>query len=343
MLILPALTHSEANDLTLKKIIGKGSFGTVYGPLSYRHIQEFLDKKKIKFHLDPDIKKYIIKIERPKILPLKKCLRIQDNQLFLNQLDPKIRKHFIYSKMCGVIEKHYLFDIQEYGGDELFSVIEPSERKIHSKYDWTNFSTLKKIISSFLIIMKGCFQLIELNVLLTDIKLENMVFNTKKGVSLIDLEFYPLEDANIFTHNKAVITKSPHYMPIQLFALLPGDMYPMDLKQFSDDSILKIKETQKMNRECFLNVLLKQKTKKFSPELTKTIAKYYIVYVFVSCIAVIIQINYYPAKYTKMRNEFFEILKYVKSVRLDIDFNHVIKLLNRFRLRLILRQHLNKK
>jgi hypothetical protein len=92
-----------------------------------------------------------------------------------------------------------------------------------------------------------------------------------------------------------------------------------------------------------LNVLLKQKTKKFSPELTKTIAKYYIVYVFVSCIAVIIQINYYPAKYTKMRNEFFEILKYVKSVRLDIDFNHVIKLLNRFRLRLILRQHLNKK
>lgn len=343
MLILPALTHSEADDLTQKKIIGKGSFGTVYGPISYRHIQEFLEKRRIEYHLDPTIKKYIIKIERPIIPPLKKCMRIQDYQLFLNQLDPKIKRHFIYSKMCGIIDKHHLFDIQEYGGDELFSVIEPSETKIHSKYDWTNFSTLKKIISSFLLIMKGCFQLIDLNVLLTDIKLENMVFNTKKGVSLIDLEFYPLEDANIFTHNKAVITKSPHYMPIQLFALLPGDMYPHDLKKFSNDSILKIKETQKMNKECFLNVLRKEKTKKFSPELTKTIAKYYIVYVFVSCIAIIIQVNYYPAKYNKIRTEFFEILKYVKSTRLDIDFDHVLKLLQRFRLRLILKQYLHKK
>ena len=206
------------------EVLGKGAFGTVYGPFTANRMRDILTKfyqvtggastlpispdprcDTVMKHLLPDRSTYILKLEFGRA-EAKPCASAQILYDKLKKIPTSFHPYFILPMVCGRFSWGR-YEIQRYGGVELFSVLKNKEKK------WGP-EKLFPVFQSMLTIMRACLALIDkTGILVTDIKPTNMVFDEKTGnISLIDLEFVPLEKKKIRT---LTFTVYPDFIPVQ--------------------------------------------------------------------------------------------------------------------------------
>jgi hypothetical protein len=206
------------------EVLGKGAFGTVYGPFTANRMRDILTKfyqvtggasalpispdprcEVVMKHLLPDRSTYILKLEFVKA-EAKPCASTEMLSQCLEKIPASFHPYFILPLVCGRFSWGR-YEIQRYGGVELYAVLKNKEKK------WGPEKRLP-VFESMLHIMRACLALIDkAGILLTDMKPGNMVFDEKTGnISLIDLEFVPLEKKKIRT---LTFTVYPDYIPVQ--------------------------------------------------------------------------------------------------------------------------------
>ena len=203
-------------------VIGKGGFGTVYGPYSKTEIEAKIApiEPNIESMLHSD-KQYVIKIsqvqshmisgKRQYTIPKpftknvwrEKCgKQLEDDTLLL--------EHFIlplgvwpYSKKFN--DSYYYFEIQEYGGMDLL--------KFYQQQTTITIKELMVFLTSIITILKDGFFLIDqCGYYISDTKIENTVVDPNTyQLKLIDLTFNKLEK------DPSVFSIEPDATPTQLF------------------------------------------------------------------------------------------------------------------------------
>jgi len=210
--------------LASSEVLGKGAFGTVYGPFTANRMRDILTKfyqvtggasafaispdprcDAVMKHLLPDGSTYILKLEF-KSTTARPCASTEMLSNSLEKIPASFHPYFILPIVCGRFSWGR-YEIQRYGGVELYAALKNNEKKWGPEKRFPVFQ-------SMLHIMQACLALIDkTGILLTDMKPGNMVFDEKTGnISLIDLEFVPLEKKKIRT---LTFTVYPDYIPVQ--------------------------------------------------------------------------------------------------------------------------------
>jgi serine/threonine protein kinase len=199
-------------------VLGKGSFGTVFGPFTASKTRDILTKlyqhpaatfdpgcDTVMKQLLPDGSTYILKLEfgKSKTKPCASAEFLADK---IKKIPTSFHPYFILPLVCGRFSWGR-YEIQRYGGVELNSVLKNKEKVWGPEKRFPIFQSL-------LHIMQGCRALIDKKgILITDMKPANMVYDEATGkISLIDLEFVPLEQKKI---RSLAFTPNPDYIPIQ--------------------------------------------------------------------------------------------------------------------------------
>jgi len=210
------------------EVLGKGAFGTVFGPFTANRMRDILTKfyqvtggastgasafaispdprcDTVMKQLLPDGSTYILKLEFGRA-EAKPCASAQILYDKLKKIPTSFHPYFILPLVCGRFSWGR-YEIQRYGGVELYSVLKNKEKKWGPEKRFPVFQSL-------LHILQGCRALVDkAGILVTDMKPTNMVFDEKTGnISLIDLEFTPLEKKKIRT---LTFTVYPDFIPVQ--------------------------------------------------------------------------------------------------------------------------------
>lgn len=200
--------------------LGSGTYGTVYGPYSKTRIlsmlQTFYEKNPL-FWISVEKKcsdvlsthrRYILRVDTKKPV----CVdMIADDVKLMNRFQglPSTYKNFFILPLivgCFPIAK---FEIQEYGGTELFEVLANDPK------EWTDPQQLINACSTWYRMFKGCLWLLHnRNVLITDIKPENMVIDDNCRLSMIDIETVRIRQVKK-PDDTVIFTISHDYLPIQ--------------------------------------------------------------------------------------------------------------------------------
>ena len=186
--------------------LGGGSFGKVYGPFPKHIMNYFLDwlyPRAIRptFHEEET---YVLKFVEMNMVDFekvyKKTLRLRSA---ITKLPSGILEHFIYILFMGPL-KNGVVEIQRYGGKVLKKALVDKDVE------------KSKITPSMISILSGLSRICENDhLMVTDIKPDNMVYETTRGISLIDLEFTDLKDSE----GRVVYTNYYNFIPIQMFLL----------------------------------------------------------------------------------------------------------------------------
>ena len=196
------------------EILGKGAFGTVFGPYSAAKTREILatlyrrpagECTVLKQYVFPDdASTYILKVEfgNSTAKPCGSTERLADA---VQRLPHAFHRCFLLPLVCGRFSWGR-YEIQRYGGVELYSLLKQDDA-------WGPEKRFP-VFASMLRILRACLLLIDkAGILLTDIKPANMVFDRATGeISLIDLEFVPLDPKKI---KSMTFTLYPEYIPVQ--------------------------------------------------------------------------------------------------------------------------------
>lgn len=204
MIVLPTVRDGVFPDLG--NLLGKGSYGQVFGPFTRDEIHGFLSG----FYEDPKIRlndkdRFVIK----KVLP-HTGLTCQDlvnkNKAYadvLNLLIASERRLFILPLVVGCIGDT-MFEVQRFGGKEVYEVLLSGDK----------ITSPTRFFQRLIKIMEACMRLADKGVLLTDLKPENMVMLPDGSVSVIDF------DTKILSQNKPFFyTLHPEIIPIQFLNL----------------------------------------------------------------------------------------------------------------------------
>jgi len=200
--------------------LGGGSFGKVYGPFPKHIMNYFLDwlyPRAIRptFHED---EKYVLKFVEMNMMNFekiyKKTLRLRSA---ITKLPPGILQHFIYILFLGPL-KNGVVEIQRYGGKVLKKALVDKDVE------------KSKLTPSMISILSGLSRICtDHDLMVTDIKPDNMAYEPTRGISLIDLEYTDLKDSE----GQMIYTNYYNFIPIQMF-LLP---------YFKNEKIQKYKAT----------------------------------------------------------------------------------------------------
>ena len=200
--------------------LGGGSYGKVYGPFPKHIMDKFLDwlyPRAIRptFH---DDEKYVLKFVEMNMMDFekvyKKTLRLRSA---ITKLPPGILQHFIYILFLGPL-KNGVVEIQRYGGKVLKKALVDKDVE------------KSKITPSMISILSGLSRICtDHDLMVTDIKPHNMVYEATRGISLIDLEYTDLKDSE----GRIIYTNYYNFIPVQMF-LLP---------YFKNEKIQKYKAT----------------------------------------------------------------------------------------------------
>jgi len=197
------------------EILGKGAFGTVFGPYSAAKTREILatlyrrpvgECTVLKEYVFPDnASTYILKVEFGN-RTAKPCASTQRLADALERLPLPFHRCFLLPLVCGRFTWGR-YEIQRYGGVELYSLLKQNDDPWGPEKRFPVFFSMLRIL-------RACLLLIDkADILLTDIKPANMVFDRGTGeISLIDLEFVPLDPKKI---KSMTFTLYPEYIPIQ--------------------------------------------------------------------------------------------------------------------------------
>jgi len=206
MIILPTVRGGVFP--VFNNLLGKGSYGQVFGPFTKDEIRRFLST----FYKGPPIRlrddhQYVIK----KVLP-NNGLTCQDlvkkNKAYagiLRLLTPSERRLFILPIIVGCIGDT-MFEVQRFGGKEVYEVLLSGDK----------ISNPTIFFRRLIQIMETCMRLVDKGVLLTDLKPENMVMMPDGSVCVIDF------DTKVMRQNKPFLfTLHPQIIPIQFLNLDP--------------------------------------------------------------------------------------------------------------------------
>jgi len=215
--------HQITSTFPKGKFKGRGSFGSVYGPFSNLGVIAYLQwlfpqgRKPSLSESDEYIFKLInmdnVSTKFPSIYAKMYKLR----QALIDDLDTRMRQHFVYILYLGPVSDGIL-EIQPYGGIPLRLALKK------------NMVPMDQIHSSFMAILGGLYRICKnKNLLVTDIKPENMVYNEAKGIiSLIDLEYVDLTN----TKDNLVYTNMYDLLPIQVFFLPYFNQQPPRIEKY---------------------------------------------------------------------------------------------------------------
>jgi len=275
--------------VTPKEVLGKGSFGIVFGPFSAVKMRQLLTQfygcqecvqslesvtgisKKTLSTILPESDSYVLKVMFSK--SLHHNLELLDKKLQCFPLSMK--RLFITPLIVGKFSfGHY--EIQRYGGVDFFKVLQDKTQP------WGTRDKLCKAIHSLCTLTESCFLLIEhAHLLITDVKPENMVYNEKTGeISLIDLEYITI-DPQKSPKKHLVYSLAPHLEPIQFFN---PNLFPDKFNRK-----LLIQKYIKMGGKSNQKYIVKEKV---SFDELKKIAQFYILWVMVTNAYLIIDSKY---------------------------------------------------
>lgn len=206
MIILPTVRGGVFP--AFNNLLGRGSYGEVFGPFSRKEILQFLSA----FYKGPTIRlrgdhQYVIK----KVLP-NNGLTCQDlikkDKTYagvLGLLTPSERGLFILPIIVGCIGDT-MFEIQRFGGKEVYEVLLSGDK----------IGNPTLFFHRLIQIMTTCMRLVDKGILLTDLKPENMVMMPDGSVSVIDF------DTKIMRQTKPFLfTLHQQIIPIQFLNLNP--------------------------------------------------------------------------------------------------------------------------
>jgi len=212
--------RSSRPPLPAEEILGSGSFGIVYGPYSRQKVGEIFESLVSGQQLgipSRTRKKFVLKVYRDGKTPpydqkLSKILKEY----------PLPVTRIIYPLKIARMPTGQWLEIQEYGGYDFFNLLaSPS-------FPWDENLLWRGWVSMVEILELGTRLIMEKNLFMSDIKPENMVFSFKKGLALIDIEFYNqrqvLESTRSSSSKRSpslVFTLNPSSLPIQ-FGVLFG-------------------------------------------------------------------------------------------------------------------------
>jgi hypothetical protein len=101
-----------------------------------------------------------------------------------------------------------LFEIQGYGGIEFHHYLVSDRESI-------SFSVFYKIVQNFIDILVDGLEIIKKGWIFTDIKSENMVFDSRDGIRIIDYKIYPQESILGSNKKELLFTMIPNILPFQ--------------------------------------------------------------------------------------------------------------------------------
>ena len=200
--------------------LGSGTYGTVFGPYSKARVLAILQsfyQNNILFWISiqkkcsdalSERKSYILRVDIKR--PVCVDMITEDVELMnrLGRLPSLYKNYFIVPLIVGCFS-FAKFEIQQYGGTELFDALANDPRL------WTDRQQLHTVISSWYRLFKGCLWLLHNhNVLITDIKPENMVIDRNGRLSMIDIETVRIRQVKS-KDDTVVFTLSHDYLPIQ--------------------------------------------------------------------------------------------------------------------------------
>lgn len=177
--------------------LGSGGEATVYGPLHYSQMQLFLTTRQIQ-GLDPK-QQFIVKVfHRPKSFEEKKKKLIETmkkipypENVLLPLFWAKIPRKKVETYFPKVATEHpsipiFDLEVQRFGGQDLFGYLfEPLRKNIPASTFFKIWEGVRKIIAD-------CFVwIVQHDLMITDIKPENMVIDQQNTLRLIDVSAYP--------------------------------------------------------------------------------------------------------------------------------------------------------
>lgn len=206
-----------------RSVIGSGSFGTVYGPYDIQEISMFLSdtKQETMIQRVRSHEKYIIKIihkyrrgDRRRIETAARIINdFQNKKRLPRWITPLIVGTIHRSKLIRMLPGHtpdqleYLFEIQRYGGHDLLELLQDRSLIISP-------STIRILWKSIIEILDVGLTMIDHGYLLSDLKIENMVFDFEHGLFMIDPEIYRMDEL-IKTKHPITVSPYPQNLPIQ--------------------------------------------------------------------------------------------------------------------------------
>ena len=191
--------------------IGEGGFAIVFVTKDWDKMKTILSSKMFQriFMSDKkDVKDALLKIKKgfdghhPYVIKINlkvnqkdRCGEIKKHLGWLSTLPVQNRERVLCTELCGSmrleegLHDDITFEIQQYGGVEFFDFL--SDYRGKWKHEYRKVLRATKCLFDILV---GLLRLIkDSNVMITDLKPENMVVNVETGeISLIDLEFFPL-------------------------------------------------------------------------------------------------------------------------------------------------------
>jgi len=188
------------------KYRGSGSFGSVYGPFQ-KHLMEAYITWLYPDIIHPPLKDredYVFKLIKMDSSKLPSVyIKMYTLREALLGLEERMQKHFVFVLFLGPV-KDGIVEIQKYGGIPLSMALS------------IKVVSLPQIHSSIMAILGGLYRICEnKNILVTDIKPDNMVYTESSGISLIDLEYVDLTKND----DRIVYTNLYELMPLQMFLL----------------------------------------------------------------------------------------------------------------------------
>lgn len=174
-------------------ILGEGSFAEVVGPIYSNSTMRALGAGSLK---NPP---YIVKIYKSSFDETS-YEKVLDKQGFYNHLDKKCRHKSIIFPLATLVlrgkdiqnvfpfirkkpDNYYQIEIEKYGGMSMEKIVHYNNKKIFSVH---GFLKIWRCIPD---ILEDCFHVMfDNNLIMTDIKIENMVISPDKTLRLIDVD-----------------------------------------------------------------------------------------------------------------------------------------------------------
>jgi serine/threonine protein kinase len=278
--------------------IGEGGFAIVFVTKDWDKMKTILsskmfqrifmsEKKDVKDALEK-IKKgfdnhhpYVIKINL-KVNQKDRCGEIKKHLGWLSTLSPQNRERVLCTELCGSmrleegLHDEITFEIQQYGGIEFFDFL--SDYHSEWKHEYRKVMRATKCLFDILV---GLLKLIkDSNVMITDLKPENMVVNVETGeISLIDLEFFPL---GVEEHLDFVptMTMYPDLVPPQFYNSIFYSNSNNTRQHYKNHYLERVQKQigveQKEDARAIMDAL---QGKVFAPEQGPQVASFYSVWV----------------------------------------------------------------
>lgn len=275
-----AMVDTDFDWLSERHFLAGGAEGRVFGPLS---TEDFPDDFPV--HILNPKKRYIVKKFHKK-KTISELGSLNDKYKIINQFVRQSDRHFFILPVAVGISRNKRFitgEVQEYGGIELFDWINDQTKK---DIPFHLFPTLKKIC-------KTCIEILNKhNILITDIKPENMVMQDDGNVSLIDFDFLIIgsdEPKGFMT------TFSPLITPAQFMDIM--SKYHTNARYIKHDMLRRYRGEQMTSKVFFEppKTAKPPKTVKQSKTATHTIpsdieiALFSLLWVFINTIQIILR------------------------------------------------------